>query len=121
MQNPLGPRRAFDDPLIIGEFAMGHRGWKGERFMRMLTTFNLHLPHTFVEDFDLAYTCMSNGRSEPKQMDYMATTAPRRWITRANRAEYGAIMSGHWPLTLSLQRKRAQRRPPKREQAGVQT
>ena len=38
----------------------------------------MHLPHTYVENFDLAYTCTNNGRSEPKQMDYMATTAPSR-------------------------------------------
>ncbi len=86
-QEPLGPQRAFDNPNMIGEFAMGHRGWKGERVMRMLGNFNFHLPHTFVEGFDKKYTCLNNDRSEPKQMDYMATTAPRRCITRAILAE----------------------------------
>ena len=70
--------------------------------MRLLGNFNFHLPHTFVEGFDKQYTCMNNGRSEPKQMDYMATTAPRRWITKAKRAEYDATSSDHFPLTLSL-------------------
>ncbi len=35
IQGPLGPRRAFDDPLILGEFVMGNRDWKGERFLRV--------------------------------------------------------------------------------------
>ena len=26
VQDPLGPRQAYDDPLIFGEFAMGYRG-----------------------------------------------------------------------------------------------
>ncbi len=56
---------------------MGHRGWKGERVMGMLG--NFHFPHTFAEGFDVKHTCVSTGRREPKQMDYMATTAPRRW------------------------------------------
>ena len=83
---------------------MGHRGWKGERVMRMLGNVGFHL-HTFVQGFDKQYTCTNNGRSEPKQMDYKATTAPRRWITRAKRAEYDATPSDHYPLTLSLLRK----------------
>ncbi len=84
---------------------MGNRGWKGERFLRLMKSFNMHLPHTFVWHFDKAYTCMNNGRSEPKQMDYMATTAPHRWITSAKRLECDATQSDHWPLVLSLLRK----------------
>ncbi len=83
--------------------------------MRMLGNSNFHLPHTFVEGFDTTYTCLNNGGSEPKQMDSMATTATRRWITRAIRAECDATTSDHFPLTLSLVRKggldRSQRTP----------
>ena len=46
--------------------------------MRMLGNFDFHLPHTFVRGFDKKHTCTNNGRSEPKEMDCMATTAPRR-------------------------------------------
>ncbi len=70
--------------------------------MRMLGSFNFPLPETFVEGVDKTYTCLNNGRSEPKQMDYMATTAPRRWIARAITAEHDATASDHFPLTLSL-------------------
>ena len=81
IQGPLGPRRAFDDPLILGEFVMGNRGWKGERFLRLMKSYNMHLPHTFVRHFDKAYTCMNNGRSEPKQMGDMATTIPHKSVS----------------------------------------
>ena len=101
-QEPLGPQKAYDNPNLIGEFVMGYRGWKGERFLRMLGQFDFHLPHTFVQGFDLLYTGVSNGQSEPKQMDYMATTAPRKWITKAKRGEYDTTLSDHWPLVLSL-------------------
>ena len=101
-QEPLGPQKAYDNPNLIGEFAMGYRGWKGERFLRMLGQFDFHLPHTFVQGFDLLYTGVNNGKSEPKQMDYMATTAPRKWITKAKRGEYDTTLSDHWPLVLSL-------------------
>ena len=70
--------------------------------MRMLGAFDFHLPHTVVQGFDLQYTGVSNGQSEPKQMGYMATAAPRRWITKAKRGEYDATLSDHWPLVLSL-------------------
>ena len=116
IQDPLGPRKAFDDPLILGEYVMGNRGWKGERFLRLMTAYNMHLPHTYVEDFDLAYTCMNNGRSEPKQMDYMATNAPCKWITRARRAESDATVSDHWPLVLNLLRRRPEEVRGTREQ-----
>ena len=55
---------------------------KGDKFMRHLTAHSLHLPHTYVENFDLAYTCINNGRTEPTQIDYMATSAPIEWITK---------------------------------------
>ena len=84
--------------------------------MRLLTAYNMHLPHTYVENFDLAYTCTNNGRSEPKQMDYMATTAPSKWITKAKRAEYDATTSDHWPLSLNLLRRRTEEAKPKRDQ-----
>ncbi len=71
IQGPVGPQRAYDDPLMLGEFVMGNH--------------------------DMAYTCMSNGRSEPKQMDYMATAVPHRWITQASRLECDATVSDHWP------------------------
>ncbi len=74
--------------------------------MRMLGNFHFHIPHTFVEGFDEKYTCVNNGRIEPRQMDYMATTAPRRWITRAKRADFDATLSGHFPLALRLARER---------------
>ena len=28
VQEPLGPRKASDDPHILGEYVMGYRGWK---------------------------------------------------------------------------------------------
>ena len=49
VQEPLGPRKAFDDPHILGEYVMGYRGWKGERFLRLTTAYNMHLPHTYVK------------------------------------------------------------------------
>ena len=76
----------------------------------------MHLPQTYVEHFDLAYTCMNNGRSEPKQMDYMATNTPRKWITRARRAEFDATVSDHWPLVFQLLRKTPEEARPQREQ-----
>ena len=51
-QEPLGPQRAYDNPNLIGEFVMGNRGWKGERVMRMLGSYDFHPPHTFVQGFD---------------------------------------------------------------------
>ena len=32
VQDPMGPRRAFDDPSILGEFIMGHMGLEGISF-----------------------------------------------------------------------------------------
>ena len=81
--------------------------------MRLLKAYNTHLPHTYVESFDLAYTCANNGRTEPKQMDYMATTAPKKWITKATRLECDATKSAHWPLVLNLLRKRPEGARPK--------
>ena len=37
-QHALDPQQAFDDPDIIGEYAMGHRDWRGEWFLRLLYT-----------------------------------------------------------------------------------
>ena len=75
--------------------------------MRMLGNFDFHLPHTFVQGFDLLYTGVNSGKSEPKQMDYMATTAPPRWITKAKRGDYDATGSDHFPLVLTLIAKNA--------------
>ena len=116
IQGPLGPLMAHDDPLILGEFVMGNRGWKGDRFLRLLYAFNMHLPHTFVKDFDKAYTCINNGRSVPKQMDYMATTVNRKWITKASRLDCDAAQSDHWPLVLSLLPKKGEQRVPEKTQ-----
>ena len=95
---------------------MGNRGWKGERFLRLLKAYSMHLPHTYVEDFDTAYTCTNNGRSEPKQMDYMATTVPHKWIAKASILECDATVSDHWPLVLSILQKRPEEWKAKREQ-----
>ena len=70
--------------------------------MTMLGHFDFHLPHTFVQGFDVLYTGVNNGQYEPRQMGYMSTTAPRGWITKANRCEYVATLSDHWPLVLNL-------------------
>ncbi len=43
-------------------------------------------------------------------MDYMATTAPKRWITRANRGLYDATTTDHFPLVLTLVAKNAMSR-----------
>ncbi len=66
----------------------------------------MHLPHTYGKDFDTANTCMNNGRSEPKHMDYMATTVPHTWITKASRLECDATQSDHWAPVLSRLRER---------------
>ena len=81
---------------------MGHRGWRGDCFLKLLYSYNLHLPHTFVEGFDTRFTCFNNGKSDPKQIDYMATTAAKRWIIQAKVAESSATTSDHWPLSLGL-------------------
>jgi hypothetical protein len=94
---------------------MGTRGWKGERFLRMLGNFDFHLPHTFVRGFDTMYTGTINGKPGPKQMDYMATTAPPKWITRAARGDYDATTTDHFPLVLSLIAKHAM---PRNEREG---
>ncbi len=78
--------------------------------------FRLALPHTFVKDFEFRYTCINNGRSEPKQMDYMATTAPMRWITEATVAELDATKSDHWPLSFVLEREQVVKEAPRREE-----
>ena len=81
---------------------MGHRDWRGDCFLKLLYSYKLHLPHTFVEGFDLRFTCFNNGKSDPKQIDYMATTAAKKWIVQAKVAESCATDSDHWPLSLGL-------------------
>ncbi len=44
-QDTLGPQRAFDDPSILCEHAVGQRGWMGERFMRMPLSHPASLAH----------------------------------------------------------------------------
>ncbi len=79
-------------------------------------SYNIRLPHTFVADFDMLYTCMNNGHSDPTQIDYMATTAPERWITDAELADSSATSSDHWPLALTLLRKSSVRARPRAEE-----
>ncbi len=35
-QQPLGPQKAFDDPEILGEYAMGNRDWMGDCILKLL-------------------------------------------------------------------------------------
>ena len=81
---------------------MGERDWRGDSFRKLLYAFCPYLPHTYVRGFDATYTCVTNGRSYPKQNDYMATTAPRRYIVQAKVAEATSALPGHWPLSLGL-------------------
>ena len=101
-QTPLGPQTAYDNHNLIGEFVMGNRGWKGDKVMTLLGSYDFHLPHTFVQGFDKLFTGTNNGKHEPKQMDYMATTAPKKWITKADRGVYDSTTSDHFPLVLTL-------------------
>ena len=101
-QQCLGPFKAFDCPDILGEYVMGDRDWRGDCFLKLLYAYDLHLPHTFVEGFDKRYTCINNGRSDPKQIDYMATTIPRKYVVQAKVAEATSASSDHWPLSLAL-------------------
>ena len=100
-QQCLGPFKAFDCPDILGEYVMGDRDWRGECFLKLLYAYDLHLPHTFVEGFDKRYTCI-NKRSDPKQIDYMATTIPRKYVVQAKVAEATSATSDHWPLSFAL-------------------
>ncbi len=63
----------------------------------------MHLPHTYVEGFDRIITCFNNGWSVPKQIDYMATTAPKTWVVQAKVAEPNATSSDHWPVSMGLE------------------
>ena len=110
-QQCLGPLKAFDSTDIMGEYVMGHRDWRRDCFLKLLYSYNLHLPHTFVEGFDLRFTCFNNGKSDPKQIDYMATTAAKKWIVQAKVAESSATDSDHWPLSFGLLPKSQKFRP----------
>ena len=90
----------------MGEYVMGERDWRGDCFLKLLYAFGMYLPHTYVIGFDTRYTCVNNGCSDPKQIDYMATTAPRRYIAQAKIAEATATTSDHWPLSLGLLQKK---------------
>ena len=84
----------------------------GDCLLKLLESFNLHLPHTFVEGFDTIYTCIGNRHSDPTQVDYMATSAPQHFIEHAKIADTCAAISDHWPLSFLLNPKtKAARKP----------
>ena len=101
-QQCFDPLKALDCHEIMGEFVMGHRDRRGDCFLKLLYAFNLHLPQTYVEEFDTRYTCFNNGRSDPKQIDYMATSAPKKWVAQSKVAETNATFSDYWPLSMGL-------------------
>ena len=86
----------------MGEYVMGERDWRGDCFLSLPYAFIMHLSHTYVTGFDTRYTCVNNGCSDPKQIVYMATTAPRRYIVQATIAETTATTPDNWPLSLGL-------------------
>ena len=93
--------KAFDCTDIMGEYVMGQRDRRGDCFLKLLYAFDHCLSHAYVKGFDTKYTCVSNGRSDRRQIDYVAT-APRSYIAQAKVAEATAALSDHWPLSIGL-------------------
>jgi hypothetical protein len=111
-QTCLGPRKAFACNDTMGEYVMAHRGWRGDCLLKLLEAYRLHLPQTFVEGFDIVYTCVGNRHNEPTQIDYMAISAPPHFITHAQIADTSATISDHWPLSFVLKPKTRACKPP---------
>ena len=84
---------------------MAHRGWRGDCLLKLLESYRLYLPHTFVEGLDTKYTCVGNRHSDPTQIDYMATSAPQHFVKSAKIADTSATISDHWPLSFLLKPK----------------
>ena len=86
----------------MGEYVRASAIGRGDCFLKLLYSYDMHLPHTYVAGFNTRYTCINNGRSDPKQIDYMATTIPKKYIVQAKVAEATSTSSDHWPLSLAV-------------------
>ena len=77
-QDVLGPASTVEEPSILGDFAEGPRGYKGECFLKTCLEFDLRILNTLSRDPEGTHTCHYYLKRPPRQIDYLVSSLPRR-------------------------------------------
>ena len=99
-QDQLGPLHMYETSGILGEFALGPRGDKGDMFLTMCCLNSMPVWNTCFASSQ--YTCHHFGRTEPNQIDFIAGRLGKRRVHMCKTLETSATVTDHRPVVLTL-------------------